>query len=99
MPAMAQRGEVKFFKKVSSQRSIDPAIKQASLGISRNYTIRDSLLYFTRSFEKAVLRGRRTGAVKPSLIKTAQKKYPGTSYSAITRRLKFYATEGNKVLR
>lgn len=99
MPAMAQKGEVKFFKKVSSQRSIDPAVKKASLGISRSYTIRDSLLYFTRSFENAVLKGRRAGAVKPSLIKMAQKKYPGTSYSAITRRLKLYATEGDKLLR
>lgn len=100
MPVAAQkRNEAYFFKKVSLQRSIDPTVKQASLGISRNYTIRDSLLFFTRSFETAILKGRRAGAVKPTLIKEAQKRYPGTSYSAVTRRLQFYATEGKKVLR
>lgn len=88
------QSEKTFFKSLSKQRSVHPTVRKASVGISNNFTIRDSLLYFTNSFEKAVLQGRSAGAIKPATIRSAQKKYPGKSYRAVSSRLKLYAQEG-----
>ncbi len=94
--AFGQKGDAAFFKSLSTQRTVHPSIKEASVGIANNFTIRDSLLYFTQSFESAILKGRSAGAVKPELVRTAQKKYPGTSLKAIQSRLRIYATESEK---
>jgi len=51
------------------------------------------LFYFTQSFEKAILRGRSAGTIKPTTIKAALKKYPGSSLKAVRQRLNYYATE------
>lgn len=88
------QSEKLFFKSLSQQRSVHPTVREASMGISNSFTIRDSLLYFTQSFEKAILQGRSAGAIKPTTIRTAMKKYPGTSYRAVSNRLKLYAEEG-----
>ena len=93
-PVIGQSGSAKFYKSLSTQRGVHPTVKKASASLSRNFTIRDSLLYFTRSFEKAVLSGKSAGLIKPELVKTAQKKYPGNNYRAASNRLKLYATEG-----
>jgi hypothetical protein len=88
------QNEKLFFKSLSKQRTVHPTVREASMGISNNFTIRDSLLYFTQSFEKAVLSGRSAGAIKPTTIRAAQKKFPGKSYRAVSSRLKLYADEG-----
>lgn len=84
-----------YFKNLTLQKNVSPEIKTASLGISRNFNgfVLDSLIYFTQTFEKAVLSGKSAGAVKPSLVKSALKKYPGTTKQALNSRLKLYATE------
>ena len=81
-----------FYKDLSARGGVDPVVKKASQGIYNNYRILDSLLYFTNTLESAVLKGRPAGNITPELVKTAQKKYPGTSYDALTRRLKLYET-------
>lgn len=88
--------ETAFFKNLSGQPSVDPAVRKAALSISRNPIILDSLIYNTPLLEKAVLSGKSGGAVKPELVKTALKKYPGTDIKAVRNRLKYYATEGSK---
>ena len=93
LPLLGQGGNALFFKKLSIQGGVHPTVKAASIGIYNNFIIRDSLLYFTQSFEKAVLQGKSAGAVKPTLIKAAQKKYPGKSPRAVSNRLKMYASE------
>ncbi|MCB0631609.1 MAG: hypothetical protein R2824_15545 [Saprospiraceae bacterium] len=95
LPMFAQNNKL-FFKSLSQQRGIDPTVKKASLGMYNNY-INDSLLYFTSTFEKAVLQGKSAGAVKPELVKTALKKYPGNTLAAARRRLELYATEGKNL--
>lgn len=96
LPLFSQKGDAIFFKSLSSQRSVHPTVRKASLGMYNNFTIRDSLLYFTNSFEKAVLQGKSAGAIKPQTIKTARKMYPGRSSRAVNSRLKLYAAEGKK---
>ena len=96
LPAFGQKAEATFYKKLSTQRSVHPTVKKASIGLAKNFTIRDSVVYFTRSLEKAVLKGKPGGAIKPTLIKTALKKYPGNSYKAVRSRARMYATEGKK---
>lgn len=93
------QSEKTFFNSLSKQRSVHPTVRKASVGISNNFTIRDSLLYFTQSFEKAVLSGRPAGAIKPTTIREAQKKFPGRSYKAVSSRLKLYASEGKSTRR
>ena len=93
-PAFGQSGNARFFKSLSQQRGVHPTVKKASIGLSNNFTIRDSLLYFTQSFEKAVLQGKPAGQIKPQLVRAAQKKFPGNNYRAVSNRLKLYATEG-----
>ena len=96
LPILAQRGEADFFKTLSRQSSIHPVVKRASIGLSKNSMILDSLLYFTNMLEKAVLEGKPANAIKPDLVKTAQKRYPGNTQQAVRNRLKLYATEGKK---
>lgn len=95
-PVFGQRSDANFYKSLSIYRGIHPTIKEASTGIYNNFTIRDSLLFFTNTFEKAVLQGKPAGAIKPDLVRYAQKKSPGKSYQAVTTRLKIYATESKK---
>jgi hypothetical protein len=47
------QNEKLFFKSLSKQRTVHPTVREASMGISNNFTIRDSLLYFTQSFEES----------------------------------------------
>lgn len=96
LPTLAQRGDALFFKRLSSKSGVHLTVREASLGIYNNFTIRYSLLYFTQSFEKEILRGRSAGTIKPTTIKAANKKYPGKSTSAIRQRLSYYATESKR---
>ncbi len=93
-PVIAQNSS-SFYRSLSKQRSVHPTVRKASVGISKNFTIRDSLLYYTRSFERAVLQRRPAGNVKPDLVRVALKKYPGSSHRAVSSRLRMYATESN----
>lgn len=94
LPMSAQSGGKSFYKALALKRNIDPAIKKASAGVYRTYGLRDSLLYFTARFEKAVLQTKSAGAIKPEIIKLAQKKYPGNTLRAVRSRLELYAKEG-----
>lgn len=94
LPVFGQRSsEATFYKSLSTSRGVHSSVKLASAGIYNNFTIRDSLLYFTSRLEKAVLQGKPAGTIKPELVKYAQKKSPGSSYRAVSTRLKIYATE------
>ena len=96
LPGMAQNKskDAVFYKSLSKDRSVHPTVKKASIGLYNNFTIRDSLLYYTRSFEKLILQGKRGGTIKPATVRSAMKKFPGNNYKAASQRLKLYATEG-----
>jgi len=96
IPAFAQRSQTTFFKTLSQQRGLDPIVRKATIGLSKNGIIADSLLYFTSTLEKAVLQGKSAGTLKPDLIKAAQQKYPGNTVTAVNNRLKLYATESRR---
>lgn len=94
-PVIGQKSsDAVFFKNLSTQRSIDPMIRKAAFGISKNYLIADSLLYYMPIFERAVLSGKTAGTINPTLVKTAQRQYPGNDYKAVMNRMKLYSTEG-----
>jgi hypothetical protein len=91
----AQKGEALFFKSLSAQKNVDPIVKKASVGLYKHHSlINDSLLYYMATFEKAVLQGKAAGPVKPEVVRTAQKKYPGSDPAAVENRLKMYAKAG-----
>ena len=99
LPAFSQKGKASFYKDLSLKKSVHPVIREASADIYRNFTIRDSVVYSTQTFEKAVLQGKPAGSIKPSLVRTARKKYPGSGYRAVSNRLSLYATEGKNLKR
>lgn len=97
LPMIAQSGGKQFFKTLSQQRGIHPTIKEASAGLYKNYTIRDSLLYFTGRLEQSILQGKSASVIKPETVKMAQRKFPGKSLKAVRSRLELYATEGKSL--
>lgn len=97
-PAMGQKSGPAFFRDLSRANGVDQTVKKASAGIYNNYIILDSLIYFTRTLETSVLQGKQAGSITPALVKTAQKRFPGTSKTALTQRLQYYATEGKNGL-
>ena len=64
-----------FFKKMSTNRKVHTSVRKASVGIYKNFTIRDSVVHYTRSFEKAILKRKPAGNIKPELVRLAMRKY------------------------